>query len=130
MTVKYLAGEDVLVMHHEIIEKTGGSYGGRDVGLLISAIERPKIRYEGKDLYKGIFEKAAAYLDSLARHHAFIDGNKRAAITASARFLFVNGYALKAGNREVENFVLRVVIDKLDIRTIAAWLRKHVEKYG
>lgn len=123
--MRYLSGEDVLVIHHEIIEATGGTHGVRDAGLLISAVERPKMRYAGKELYKGVFRKAAAYFDSFARHHVFIDGNKRTAVAASARFLFVNGHELTASNKEVEEFALSVVIEKLSIETIAAWFKKH-----
>lgn len=123
--MKYLSGEEVLIIHSEIIDQTGGMHGIRDSGLFISIIEKPKARFGGKELYEGIYQKAAVYLESLARYHIFIDGNKRIGIGASARFLFLNGFELTATNKEVENFVLEVVIKKLDLGTIAAWFKKH-----
>jgi len=126
--MKYISGEDILVFHHEIIEEIGGLHGVRDVGLLVSAVERPKMRYAGKELYKGVFQKAAVCFDSLVRHHVFIDGNKRTAVVSSARFLFINGYELMAGSKEVEKFALRVVSKKPDIKEIAAWFKKNSKR--
>ena len=81
--MRYLAGEDILEIHNEIIEKTGGAHGIRDVGLFLSVIERPKARYGGEELYPDAFHKAAAYFDSFAKHHVFLDGNKRTAFAAA-----------------------------------------------
>lgn len=126
--MKYLTAEEILVIHALTIDGTGGSHGVRDVGLLASLTERPKAKFGGKEQYRGIFNKAAVYLDSLARYHVFVDGNKRAAIAASTRFLFLNGYELIATNKEVEKFVLKVIIEKLDIATIAKWFKANSRK--
>ena len=126
--MRYLTGEEILIIHSEIIDKTGGSHGIRDTGLLLSIIERPKTAFDGEELYKGIFIKAAVYLESLARYHIFIDGNKRIGLAASGRFLFLNGFELTATNEEAENFVLGVVVKKLDLETIAAWFKKYSKK--
>ncbi|MBI2024816.1 MAG: type II toxin-antitoxin system death-on-curing family toxin [Candidatus Harrisonbacteria bacterium] len=126
--MKYLSGEEILVIHSEIIDRTGGSHGIRDAGLLVSIVEKAKMSFGGKELYQGVFNKAAAYLESLARYHIFIDGNKRIGIGASARFLFLNGLELTATNKEVENFVLEVVDKKFDLETIASWFKKHSRK--
>ena len=126
--MKYLSGEEILVIHSEIIDKTGGSHGIRDAGLLISIVEKPKMSFGGKELYQGIFKKAAVYLESLAHYHIFIDGNKRTGFAVAARFLYLNGLDFVAGNKEVENFVLKIAIEKLDLEIIAAWLKKHSRK--
>lgn len=126
--MKYLTAEEILIIHARITDETGGSHGVRDVGLLASLVERPKSRFGGQEQYRGIFKKAAVYLDSLVRYHVFVDGNKRTAIAAGARFLFLNGYNLSATNKEVEKFVLKVAIEKLEIEEIAAWFRTHSKK--
>lgn len=126
--MKYLTAEDILVIHALIIDETGGSHGVRDVGLLASLTERPKAKFGGKEQYKGVFNKAAVYLDSVARYHVFVDGNKRTAIAASARFLFLNGYELVATNKEVERFVLRAVMKQPEIKDIASWFKSHSER--
>jgi death-on-curing protein len=126
--MKHLTAEEVLVIHSELIDQTGGLHGVRDIDLLISAVERPKAKFDGKELYKGVFEKAAAYFESFARHHIFTDGNKRTALVASARFLFLNGYELVASDRAAEEFTLKVAVKKLGVKAVAAWLKRNSRK--
>jgi len=126
--MKYLTPQVILVIHAEIINETGGAHGVRDVGLLISLSERPRTAFGGKEVYKTVFDKAAAYLESLARYHVFVDGNKRTGIAISARFLFLNGFELIASNKEVEVFTLRAATQRLDISVMANWLTRHSRK--
>ena len=126
--MKYLANEDILVIHALIIDQTGGRHGIRDVGLLESACARPKTSIFGKSTFPTVFDKAAAYLDSIAKHHVFVDGNKRTALARAARFLELNDFRLNASNIEAERFMIRVIVKRLDIPKIAAWLRKHSKR--
>ncbi|MFA6512201.1 MAG: type II toxin-antitoxin system death-on-curing family toxin [Patescibacteria group bacterium] len=124
----YLDGEEVLVLHARMIELIGGSHGVRDAELLKSILEAPKQRFGGKALHATVWEKAAVYLERFAQFHVFVDGNKRTAIIATARFLYLNGYTYHATNTETERFVLRVTTEKLDMKEIAAWLKNHSKK--
>ena len=126
--MRYLTAEEVLVIHSEILDKTGGLHGIRDVGLFASLLEKPKAAFGGKELYRGIFKKAAVYFEALVHYHVFFDGNKRTGVAAAARFLFVNGYELVATNREVESFALKVARQKPSLEAIAAWLKNHSKK--
>lgn len=128
MTVKYLSAETILVLHSEVIDKTGGSHGIRDVGLLAAISDKPKAAFGGNELYPDIFTKAAVYLESIVNYYVFIDGNKRTGITACARFLYQNGHSLSATNKEVEKFVLSVAAEKIEMSIIASWLKKHTKK--
>lgn len=83
----------VLHIQKRTIERQGGSSGIRDEGLLESALARPQNFYAYGE--HDIYALAAAYAEGIARNHAFIDGNKRAAYIASGLFLFQNGYKLK-----------------------------------
>jgi death-on-curing protein len=65
-----------------------------DYGLLDSAVARPSSTVLGLDAYPSLFTKAAALLQSLARNHALVDGNKRTAWAASWTFLMINGREL------------------------------------
>lgn len=126
--MRYLTIQEVLVLNAKMIEATGGSKGVRDIHLLLSLIERPKSSFGGKEMFLTVHEKAAVYLESIAKYHVFLDGNKRTAIVTAARFLFLNGYKLTASNKEVEVFVLRVATEKLPIEDIAEWFKCHAEK--
>lgn len=126
--MRYLTGEDILVMHALLIEETGGSHGVRDTGLLNSLIMRPQLIVGGREAFPGVFLKAATYLESLARYHVFVDGNKRTALTSAARFLTQNGYGLNATNSEAEEYIVYVVIEKPDTEAIALWLKHRSKK--
>ena len=115
-------------MHKRIVDKTGGSHGVRDVGLLKSAVERSRTTFDEQDLYDTLFKKAACYFASLVKHHVFVDGNKRIAFATTARFLFLNGYLLKTTNRKVVDFVLSIITDDKSVDEIAEWLKQHSEK--
>ena len=126
--MRYLTENDILIMHARLIEETGGSHGVREVPLLQSIIHRPQGVFGGKELFVGVFLKAAVYLEAIAQYHVFVDGNKRTAITTAARFLALNGYELSATNSEVKSYVLRVVEEKIEPHDIAAWLKWHSKK--
>ena len=123
--MKYLTAQEILILHARVIDETGGLDGVHDVGLLASAVERPRMRFGRKELYRGVFAKAACYFESIARNHAFSDGNKRTAVIVAARFLAVNGYELRALNREVISLAIRVATGRAELQAIAAWLKSH-----
>lgn len=85
MTI-YPSIDEVIAAHARLIELFGGAHGVRDRGALEAALARPQSEY-----YKDVIEQAAALLESLWQNHPFIDGNKRAAVTATAALLRVNG---------------------------------------
>ena len=91
-------------------------------------LERPKTAFGGKEMYRSVFEKAAVTCEGFARYHVFVDGNKRTAMAAAARFLSLNGYILTASNKELEAFALRVATEKLALEIIAAWFKKHARR--
>jgi death-on-curing protein len=124
--VRYLTAEQVLFIHARIIDETGGAHGVRDIGLLQSAAARPQATFSGNDLYPGIISKAIALMESLARNHPFVDGNKRTAISATGVFLAINGLRLEATQKELERFALNMAVKKLSSDEAVAWLKKHV----
>jgi death-on-curing protein len=123
--VNYLTAIQVLFIHAQLIAETGGASGIRDLGLLESAVARPRATFDGEDLYDDLFAKAAALLASLVANHPFVDGNKRVGITAAALFLQRNGAHLTASNSEVEQFTLLVAQESLTISQMAAWFVQH-----
>ena len=121
MTV-YLTVTQVLFIHARLIETTGGDHGVRDLGLLESAVARPKATFSGQDLYPDLFQKTAALMESLAGNHPFVDGNKRTAITAASLFMLQNGRRLQTTNEALEQFTWQVVNEQLPLDEMALWL--------
>ena len=92
--MQYLSPEQVLFIHARLIAETGGEHGVRDIGLLQSAVARPKATFDNKELYPDVANKAAALMESLINNHPFVDGNKRTGITAAVLFLRINNYGM------------------------------------
>ena len=126
--MRYLTETEVLVIHARIVDATSGAHGVREIELMRSIVERPKTAFGGKDMYPDVFEKAACYLESTAKFHVFVDGNKRTSFALAVRFLETNRYIFVGENVEVERFVLSVVTHKLELTDIAVWLKKNSKK--
>lgn len=88
--IAYLTFGYVVEIHDLLIEEYGGRKGILNEGLLHSALEMPKARFDGKDLHKTIYDKTAAYLFHIIKNHAFVDGNKRTASMAALVFFSFN----------------------------------------
>ena len=121
--MNYLTPEQVLFIHSRLAAETGGSHGVRDLGLLESAVARPRASFEGKELYPELFTKAAALMDSVINNRPFVDGNKRMGITAAGLFLRINGWKLTATLDELETCTLRVATVGMKVAELALWLR-------
>lgn len=117
--------EDVIYIHDQIIQATGGLGGLRDMGQLQACLARPSQSAFGEEVYGDLFEKAAALLDSIANTHPFVDGNKRTAMAIAVLYLMVYGIKTDFSNEEYIEFMLHVVNDKPEIGEIRDWLRQH-----
>ncbi len=92
----------------------------RDVGLLGSAAARPQTSVFGEDAYGGLYEKAAALLQSIVKNHPLIDGNKRLGWLATAVFLDLNGVdPTNASNDDVYDLVIEVAAGAHEVPEIA-----------
>lgn len=109
-------------MHALIIDQTGGRHGVRDIGLLQAACARPFTAIGGRSMFASTFDKAAVFLDSFARYHAFTDGNKRTAIVVCARYLSLHGIEFVATQKQLVNYIMSVVEQHPEIEAIAQWL--------
>ena len=73
--VEFLDLDDVLDLARRLL---GDPIPLRDVGLLGSAVARPRTTVLGDEAYPTLWHKAAALLHSLVNNHTLVDGNKRA----------------------------------------------------
>src|SRR6266566_1410370 len=99
----------------------------RDPGLLASAVGRPQAGFEGTEAYETLWLKTAALFDSVARNHAFLDGNKRTAVVAAIHMLNLTGYDLTAGQCEVVDLALDTVEGSLTLQKIAEFFEQHAQ---
>jgi death-on-curing protein len=118
----------VLYIHYQMVKEYGGIPGVKDLNSLESAVYRSQQTAFGEELFPTVFLKAAVLLHSIAMNHAFHDGNKRTATTATGLFLKMNGYSITAGQQDLEDFVVAVVDEKLGIEKISDWLSINTQK--
>nr|WP_022836264.1 type II toxin-antitoxin system death-on-curing family toxin [Salisaeta longa] len=124
--MRYLTVEEVLGLHVRLLEQSGGSEGLRDRGALASAVEQPRMTFGGEDLYPTVAEKAAVLGFSLAKNHAFVDGNKRVAHAAMEVFLVLNGYEIEAPVDEQERTLLSLAAGEIERDAFANWVKVHL----
>ncbi|BCJ60031.1 type II toxin-antitoxin system death-on-curing family toxin [Micromonospora endophytica] len=104
--------------------------GVRDVGLIESAVARPRTSVFGEDAYPDLWTKAAALLHSLLNNHPFVDGNKRIGWIVSVAFLLQNRAVAVAQLDEVDqdvayDLVIAVAESRLtEVDQISEGLRK------
>jgi len=121
---RYLTLNEVLVIHEILIHQFGGSEGIRDMNALESAVGRVQTGY-----YKDIIEESAALIESLAKNHPFIDGNKRIAFFAADVFLRMNGRFIDCDSDDTHRFFMGLFEKKtFRFKELHHWLTKHVNR--
>ncbi len=120
-----LSKKQVLMMHNQLIETTGGSNGLRDEGLLDSALEAPFQSFGGHDLFPGIQAKAARLAYGLIKNHAMDDGNKRLGVHIMLVFLSLNGIDLKYSQKELYEIILSVASGTKEFDDLLQWIISH-----
>lgn len=127
--MRYLSLPEVLDLHERIIATSGGTRGIRDIGLLESAVNQPRVTFEQTDLYPNVVSKAAALCHSLIMNHPFVDGNKRVGHAVMETFLILNGLEIDANVDEQERIILDVAAGKLRREQFTSWLSKHITNH-
>jgi death-on-curing protein len=122
---KWVNRQVLLLLHDESLAEHGGAPGLRDEGLLDSALARPVnlALYESPD----VAQLAASYGVALAKNHAFIDGNKRAAFLSIGLFLAANGSRLVATQVDATLTMMSVASGAMDEAALAQWIRQHIK---
>jgi len=125
MSWRFIDRRALLLLHDESLAEHGGAPGLRDEGLLESALARPLnlVAYGEPD----VAALAAAYGVGLAKNHAFVDGNKRAAFLAAGLFLALNGQRLATTQADATLTMLAVASSDMSEDAFAAWIRSHLQ---
>lgn len=98
----------------------------RDVGLLASALARPATTVMGAEAYLELTMMAAALLESVARFHPLIDGDKRTAWTLMVLLLWINGYRHDFTTDEGFDLVVGVAAGTVELPDSAALISRHL----
>ena len=126
LATEFVTLDDVLELHEEMINATGGNPGVKDAGLLDSALAQPQMTFGGEDFYPTLAEKATALAFSLIQNYPFHDGNKRTVHAAMLLFLDLNACDFKDELDEQERVILAVASSTMEREEFAAWVKAHV----
>ena len=122
-----LSKEQILAMHKQLIEASGGIDGMRDEGLLESALAAPFAAFGDEQFFPTIEEKAARLAIGLVTNHAMLDGNKRLGAHAMLVFLALNGIRLEYAQEELSEIFLKIASGGCDYPGLLDWIRNHKE---
>lgn len=122
---KWMSYKSVVLIHDNEIARNGGLVGIRDNGLLISAVESPKMYYHYCDPKPDIPELAAIYAYGIAMNHAFFDANKRTSMVVSLAFLDVNGFDLSTD--QIHNYATfrSLGAGEISKEQLIAWFKQY-----
>ena len=121
---RWISNKALLMLHEESLAMFGGASGLRDEGLLDSALARP-LNTHAYNADSTLADLAASYGFGLAKNHAFLDGNKRAAFLSIGMFLSINGHKLVADQVDAIQTMLALAAGDLDEPGFAAWIQKN-----
>jgi death-on-curing protein len=128
---KWVTYDQVVAIHSRQLRRFGGAPGLRDDGMLRSALERPvnKWQYEQADLdASDLATLAAAYAFGLAKNHAFVDGNKRAAFMTMVVFLRKNDVRFAPDQAHATAIMLSLAAGEVSEQSLTRWIRDNWPK--
>ena len=120
-----LTVEEILSLYEKLIDKTGGSQGVRDTGLLESAVYSAETVFGDTEQYPSVEEKTARLMFALTSNHAFVDGNKRIGVFVMLITLELNDIPLKFTQEELIELGLSVADGSWNYDNIFDWIKKH-----
>lgn len=124
--MRFLTLRQVLLVAEVILDKVEI----RDLGLLESAVARPKTNLYGNYVYPDAYEQGAAFVDSIVNNHALIDGNKRLGLACLINFLGRNDLKLTCTQDEAVDFIILIASStERDIKTLAKWIKANTSTY-
>lgn len=125
--MRRLTKEQIILLHQDLINSSGGSTGLRDEALLESALGAPFQSFGETDVFPSLQQKAARLGHGLIKNHAFIDGNKRIGVHAMLVQLTLNGIELQYTQPELAEMGLRVADGSFSFEDLVKWVIDHQE---
>lgn len=124
---RWISRKALLLLHEESLSDFGGARGLRDEGLLESALARARNTWAYSPAAT-LAELAASYGYGIAKNHAFVDGNKRAAFLSIGLFLSINGYRLTASQVSAIETMLSVAGGTMTEVELALWIAQNTKE--
>ena len=120
-----ISKEQIINLHKQLIDETGGSHGLRDEGLLDSACNAPFQRFDNQELFPTIQQKSARLAFGLINNHPFVDGNKRIGTHVMLILLALNGIELNYKQEELYTIILKIASGTAELNKLTEWILNH-----
>ena len=120
----WIEERDALAVHERSLVLHGGAPGMRDLGLLLSALAKPR-NLAAYDDNATVSDLATSYTFGIVQNHPFIDGNKRTGFVVGILFLELNGGHFTASEALATEMVLRLAASDIDTTAYGAFLREN-----
>lgn len=124
----WITVEELIAIHQQVIQSTGGVPGILNPGALESAIARPFTAIDRVELFPTLEAKIAALIHSIVLFHPFADGNKRTALVAGDACLQRLGRMLET-SEENADFLWSVAKGEQNFDAILEWVKKNIREY-
>ena len=123
---RWLTLAQVTRIHQEQLVIFSGPAGVCDVGLLLSAIDRPRNKWSYGE--RDLAALAAAYGFGLAKNLPFVDGNKRAAFAAIIVFMAKNAAPIDPAPADATRVIMELAAGQLTETELTAWISQNLAK--
>ncbi|MEX2410063.1 MAG: type II toxin-antitoxin system death-on-curing family toxin [Candidatus Paceibacterota bacterium] len=121
--ITFLSLEDILFIHQQEIQTSGGEPNIRDLEGIKACVDSPKASFGG-DYLHNLFGMAASFILCLTMRHPFVDGNKRTALASALTFLYLNGYTIEESyDEELADLVLDFITKKISKEAVAEYFK-------
>jgi len=122
----FIEERDAILLHDRLLSLHGGAPGLRDVGLLQSALARPRQHFAYAETVDFI-DMATKYTAGIIRNHPFVDGNKRTGFLIGILFLELNGYRFSASEQDAAQAIMELAAGHLDEQGYSAFLQANTK---
>jgi len=125
MSPVFLNVSEVLSIHQDQIQRYGGDFGIRDLGLLESVVAMPSAGFADQYLHRDLFEMAAAYFFHIVQNRPFVDGNNRTGTASALTFLEINHVDFNATEDDLVKLVIAVTHGQADKSAVAEFFGEY-----
>jgi len=106
------------------------NFGSRFPNILESCLNQPFIRFDKKDLYRGLIGKSSILFYLMIKNHPFQNGNKRIAVTSLLYFLYKNNKWLNVDSVALYNFAHNVAkSDRKSLEKTVSYIQDFIKKH-
>jgi death-on-curing protein len=117
--------EQIQTLHTYLVNKTGGSEGIRDFGLLESAVQSTYQTFDNIEIYPSVQEKAGRMAFNIINNHPFVDGNKRIGVLSMLVFLEYNNVSVYFSQNELVELGVGIADSSIGYDDIMKWIYNH-----